>query len=223
MREERRREGASESVGRGRLETLSDGVFAIVLTLLVLELQVPHVVPHDSPAALGRALLGIAPKFVSWAISFVTVCVIWLNHHRVSAMLRRIDHGLYWWNANLLFWTSSAPFPTALMGDYPRNRLAVSFYGMVMLAMGIAFVLLRWHLIRHPGLLEERVDLSEFRRGTIYTILMGPVAYGTGAGLAWVSPWLSFACYAAIALYFVFPHATRASSGPGGAGGVDRQ
>jgi uncharacterized membrane protein len=197
---------APEDVGRGRVEALSDGVFAIVITLLVLEIKVPHLAAHESLAELARALWALAPKFVSWVISFVTVCVIWLNHHRLLKIAGRIDNGLFWWNANLLLWTSFIPFPTALMGDYPANRLAVSLYGLAMLLMALGFVLLRWHMLRTPGLLQDQVDRSAFRRGLRASIAMGPAAYAVGAALAWVSQVAAFACYAAIAVYFVFPH-----------------
>jgi len=201
---------APEDIGRGRVEALSDGVFAIVVTLLVLEIKVPHVEAHESMAELARALLALAPKFVSWVISFATVCVIWLNHHRLFAMMSRVDNGIFWRNANLLLWTSFIPFPTALMGDYPSNTLAVSFYGVVMFLMATGFVLLRWHMHRHPDLIGEQVDRAVFRMGTRYSIALGPGAYAAGAALAWVSELAAFACYAGIALYFVFPHAVRA-------------
>ncbi len=204
---------APEELGRGRVETLSDGVFAIVVTLLVLEIHVPVVPAHESIGELGRALVALLPKFVSWVISFATVCVIWLNHHRLLATTSRIDGGLFWRNANLLLWTSFIPFPTALMGDYPGNRLAVSFYGGVMFLMALAFVLMRRHLMRTPGLLHDRVDPAAFQKGTRYAIVMGPLAYGVGAAVAWASPLVAFACYAAIALYFVLPHATPARGG----------
>ena len=200
---------APEIISRGRVEALSDGVFAIVVTLLVLEITVPHVAEHESMAELAQALRTLAPKFASWVISFVTVCVIWLNHHRLLAMVSRIDNALFWLNANLLLWTSFIPFPTALMGDYPANRLAVSFYGGVMFLMALGFVLARWHLHRHPDLLQEDVDRTAFRTGTMYSIVMGPVAYAIGAGLAWVSQIGAFICYGAIALYFVLPHSMR--------------
>jgi len=203
--------GVGESVGRGRVEALSDGVFAIVVTLLVLEIKVPHVEAHDSIAALAGALLSLAPKFVSWVISFATVCVIWVNHHRLLAQAAQIDNGLFWRNANLLLWTSFIPFPTALMGDYPGNRLAVSFYGGVMLLMALAFVLMRWHLQHRDGLMQDHVDRPAFRAGTRFSMLMGPVAYAVGAALAWVSTPAAFLCYAAIAAYFVLPREARAN------------
>jgi uncharacterized membrane protein len=202
-------EAGPQDLGRGRVEALSDGVFAIVVTLLVLEIRVPHIAAHGSLSELASALWAMVPKFVSWVISFLTVCVIWLNHHRLFKMMRRIDNGLFWWNANLLLWTSFIPFPTALMGDYPSNRLAVSFYGGVMLLMALGFVLLRWHMIRHDDVLHGEVDRAVFRQGTLYSIVMGPAAYAIGAGLAWLNVIAAFVCYAGIALYFVFPHAVR--------------
>jgi uncharacterized membrane protein len=198
-----------ESFGRGRVEALSDGVFAIVLTLLVLEIKVPHVESDRHLADLAPALVALAPKVVRWVVSFITVCVIWLNHHRLFSSTARVDHGFFWNNANLLLWTSFIPFPTALMGDYPDSRLAVSFYGIVMFLMALAFVILRFHLLRQPERLHPHVDRSGFRTGTTYSIVMGPLAYAVAAALSWLSPPAAFACYAAIPLYFVFPHETR--------------
>lgn len=198
-------QGDPEGVGLGRLEALSDGVFAIVVTLLVLEIRVPHVEAHGSVGALAEALGALAPKFVSWVISFLTVCVIWVNHHRLLRLAGRVDHGLFWWNANLLLWTSFIPFPTALLGDYPGNRLAVSLYGLVMCLMALAFVLLRRRMLAIPGLLHAQPDRGQFTRGTRSSIAMGPLAYLGAAALAWLSIPAAFACYAAIALYFVFP------------------
>jgi len=209
-----REKAAPEQVGKGRVEALSDGVFAIVVTLLVLEIKVPHVEAHGSIAELAGALLALAPKFVSWVISFVTVCVIWVNHHRLFALMSRIDNGLFWRNANLLLWTSFIPFPTALMGDYPGNRLAVSFYGLVMFLMALAFVLIRWHMLRHRDLMVPQADEAAFHAGTRFSILMGPAAYALGALLAWVSAPAAFVCYAAIAAYFVLPHASRQTPNP---------
>jgi uncharacterized membrane protein len=200
----------TESIGRGRVEALSDGVFAIVVTLLVLEITVPHV-PTASTAALGDALLALAPKFISWVISFVTVCVIWLNHHRLLALVSRIDAGLFWLNANLLLWTSFVPFPTALIGDYPASALAVSFYGAAMCLVALGFVLARWHLHRHPELLHGDVDGHAFRAALRSSLAVGPIAYALGAALAWLSQPAAFVCYAAIAAYFAFQRSARRS------------
>jgi uncharacterized membrane protein len=142
-------------------------------------------------------------------ISFVTVCVIWLNHHRLFRAMARLDGPLFWRNANLLLWTSFIPFPTALMGDYPGNPLAVSLYGAVMFLMALGFVLMRWHMIRTPGLLSEAADRGAFLRGTRRSIAMGPLAYAACAVVSWASPPVAFVGYATIALYFVFPRGVR--------------
>lgn len=204
--------GPAEVIGRGRLEALSDGVFAIVLTLLVLELHPPHLATPDSVREAALALTALAPKFTSWVISFVTVCVIWLNHHRLMTITERIDNGLFWWNAHLLLWTSLIPFPTGLMGDYPTNPLVVSLYGIVMGLMAVSFVLIRLHLQRHPNLRRAHVDAAALRRGTVLSVLVGPLAYAACAVVAWLDVRVAFMGYAAIALYFVFPHGTHASS-----------
>jgi uncharacterized membrane protein len=192
------------------VEALSDGVFAIVITLLVLEMRVPHVDGPASVDALARALLALLPKFLAWVVSFVTVCVIWVNHHRLFRQVTRIDHVLFWRNANLLLWTSFIPFPTALLGDYPGNPLAASLYGAVMALMALAFVFLRRRMLAVPGLLIEEADPDAFRRGTVASILVGPVAYLLGAAVAWLSTPAALLAYAAIPAYFVLPRRGRA-------------
>lgn len=203
------RKNSGEDLGRGRVETLSDGVFAIVLTLLVLEIKIPHIESPDSLSELSSALFALAPKFISWVISFMTVCVIWLNHHRLFTILRRIDNGIFWYNANLLLWTSFIPFPTALIGDYPHNPLSLSLYGLVMLLMALSFVLMRLHLHKHHDLLHDDFDQAVFKAGTRWAVLMGPVAYAVGVAISWIWAPLAFLWYGAIAIYFVFPHTLR--------------
>jgi uncharacterized membrane protein len=194
---------------KNRLEAFTDGVFAIIVTLLVLEIRVPHIDDHGSVAALWTALLGILPKFVSWVISFFTVCVIWVNHHRLFKVFSSMGHGIFWWNATLLLLVSFIPFPTALMGDYPDNHLAVAFYGVVMALMGFAFTFLRLNALRTPGTLAAHVDREAFRRGTRFVVLFGPLPYLVGVALAWAYPAISFVLYGAVAVYFIFPHATQ--------------
>ncbi len=196
-------------MNKGRLENLSDGLFAIILTLLVLELRVPELGEGGSPEALATQLLAMVPKFLSWANSFFTVAVIWLNHHRFFKMLRVVDHGVFWWNVFLLFWVSLIPFPTALMGDYLQNPLAVSFYGVVMACQGLTWTVGRWYLQGHTSLFHDHVSLKDFRTGTWFTILFGPIAYGGAAALAWVHPYLAVAFYLGIAGYFMLPHSTK--------------
>jgi uncharacterized membrane protein len=200
-----------EVLGKGRIEALSDGVFAIVVTLLVLELRVPEVQDAGSVGGMTSALAAMAPKFLSLVISFLTICVIWLNHHRLFTLLDSVDVTFFWLNANLLLWVSVIPFPTALIGDYPSNSLALSFYGIVMALMAAAFVFMRLHMQKTPCFHPD-VDQTEFRVGTKLATLFGPVAYLTGALASWLWAPLAFAVYLGIPVYFVLPHAVRARS-----------
>jgi hypothetical protein len=115
-----------------RVEAFSDGVFAIVVTLLVLDLRVPTLTNPHSATELAHELVELLPKFVSWLISFVIVCKFWLNHHYVLGLARCADYAMVWLNSIFLMFQSFVPFPTALMGEYPKNPLAISVFGAVM-------------------------------------------------------------------------------------------
>lgn len=191
---------------KARVETFSDGIFAIIVTLLVLEIKVPHIENHDSVTELAAALWHLAPKVIAWMISFFTVCVIWVNHHRIFESMTTIDQPFFWLNANLLLWCSLIPFPTALMGDYPTNPLAVSAYGAVSFLMGIAFLLIRLYMWRHHEITQ--VSKEELGRGVKNVILFGPTPYLIGIICAWIYPLLAFALYAFVTIYFIFPRNT---------------
>ena len=187
-----------------RVEAFSDGIFAIIVTLLVLEIKVPHIEDHNSTGALIASLFKLFPKFISWIISFFTVAVIWVNHHRLFKQFRQLDHGIFWWNALLLLWTSFIPFPTAVMGDYPGNLTSVVLYGLVMALMAFSFTLMRWYVVRNPELLEETTDIGSFRKGTFLSLLFGPLLYLAGIAASWIHPYGSFAIFLAIPVYFIF-------------------
>src|SRR5450432_1417794 len=110
-----------------RIEAFSDGVFAIIVTLLVLELKIPDLHDHPNVHELSEKLLAILPKFLSWLISFIIVCKFWLNHHHVLSLASHANYALVWLNSLFLMFQSFIPFPTGLMGEYPENPLAVSF------------------------------------------------------------------------------------------------
>jgi uncharacterized membrane protein len=189
---------------KSRVETFSDGIFAIIITLLVLEIKVPHVDDPLSAKSLLSALLVILPKFISWIISFFTIAVIWVNHHKLFQQFKILDRGIFWWNAVLLLWTTFIPFPTAVLGDYPYNFLSVVFYGLVMSLMAASFSFMRFYVIRQRDLLEENVDFIMFKRGTVLSVIFGPVMYLSGIVLGFIHPWFSFAVYLGIPVYFIF-------------------
>jgi uncharacterized membrane protein len=189
---------------KNRLEAFSDGVIAIIITLLVLEMKVPHIEGDINPYTIGAALLGIVPKFLSWALSFFMVLIMWVNHHRIFNDIKHSDNGLMWVNGLLLFWMSFVPFPTAFMGDYFDQPLAVFFFGLCMTFMGISFYLLRRYLYNHKELLKDSVDLVQYKKLLNSTIIFGPALYFFGAICAFIYPYLAYAIYIAIPIYFVF-------------------
>jgi len=189
---------------KSRVETFSDGIFAIIITLLVLEIKVPHIDAPLSSKNLLESLLAILPKFISWIISFFTIAVIWVNHHRLFKQFKILDSGIFWWNTVLLMWTTFIPFPTAVLGDYPSNFLSIVFYGLVMSLMAASFSFMRFYVIRKKDLLEENVNFDQFKKGTMMSMLFGPVMYLSGILLGFIHPWLSFTVYLGIPVYFIF-------------------
>src|SRR5215470_2898196 len=144
----------------GRIEAFSDGVFAIIVTLLVLELKVPHLQDHASARELAHQLVELMPKFLSWLISFIIVCKFWLNHHHVLGLARHADYGLVWLNSIFLMGQAFIPFPTALMGEFSRNPLAVSVFGAVFALNTILFLMLAAY-IRHRLITPERAAAQD--------------------------------------------------------------
>lgn len=189
---------------KARVDAFSDGVFAIIVTLLVLEIKVPHIDHHESVAELTKALYALLPKFISWIISFLMVCVIWVNHHRLFNQIANITHAIFWLNALLLLWCSFIPFPTALLGDYLSNPIASFVFGVVMALMSVTFTFIRWQAQRRPDILNPNIDQASFRRITRQSVLFGPIFYGTGAVAGFLNPWLSIAIFSFIPFYFIF-------------------
>jgi len=188
---------------KNRVETFSDGIFAIIITLLVLEIKVPHIEELHSPTALLEALLGLLPKFLSWIISFFTVAVIWVNHHKLFKQFKHLDNGIFWWNAVLLLWTTFIPFPTAVVGDYPGNTTSFILYGLVMALMAASFSGMRFYVLSHKNLLEENTNMSDFKKGTYYSVAFGPVLYLLGTLAVFVHPFAAFFIFFAIPVYFI--------------------
>ena len=182
-------------MGRGRLEAFSDGVIAIIITIMVLELKAPR-------EASIRSLAAQAPVFLSYALSFLVVAIMWVNHHHLLHAVRAVDAPLLWWNNALLFAMSLIPFSTAFLGDNPRSPLAVSVYGGNLALAGFGFFLLR-------GAVARRVDPAnqESHRRQQRKNLLTAGLYASAVPLAYVSVWASFAIYVLIpALYFMPEH-----------------
>jgi len=193
---------------KNRVEAFSDGVFAVVVTLLVFDLKIAHI-DFATNEKLWSGILSTLPKLLSWINSFLIVCVIWMNHHRLMDMLIGIDAGVFWFNNILLMFTSMIPFPTSLLGEYASTNAAACFYGLVLTMPSMSFFIFRLYVLKHKDLLNETVSSKAFKKGTMLALYYGPVLYLTGAALSLISPWLGFAVYFFIPVYFIFPRATK--------------
>jgi uncharacterized membrane protein len=181
-------------MGKGRLEAFSDGVIAIIITIMVLELRVPH----GTDAA---SLAPLLPVFGSYVLSFVHLGVYWNNHHHLLHTVKRVSAGILWSNLNLLFWLSLVPFVTAWMGENHFAEWPVAVYGVVMFMDGCAYYILTRAIISHHGpesTLRAAVGLDE--KGVISVVL-----YMLGIGLAFVNRWVSLGLYVTVVVMWLVP------------------
>ena len=180
---------------KGRLEAFSDGVIAIVITIMVLEMKVPH----DDTSLAG--LRPLWPVFVSYVLSFVYVGIYWNNHHHMLHMTPRVTGAVLWANLHLLFWLSLVPFVTGWMGENHFARVPTALYGVVMLMAGVAYMILQRAILRAlgPGSLLERA-LGRDLKGKA-----APVLYASAVALAFVRPWIAGALYVLVALMWILP------------------
>jgi uncharacterized membrane protein len=185
-----------------RIEAFTDGVFAIIVTLLVLELKVPALHNPRSAGELAGRLIELLPQFLSWLISFVIVCKFWLNHHHIFGLARHADYSLVWLNVIFLMCQSFIPFPTALMGEHATNPLAVSFFGCVMAINTIAFIAMHRYILRH--LLKPELADAQAPH-IILKSFVGVVSYLIGAACAWYKVDVAFAVYVLTPLFFIVP------------------
>jgi uncharacterized membrane protein len=145
----------------------------------------------------------ILPKFLSWALSFFMVLIMWVNHHRIFNGIKQTDGGLLWVNGLLLFCMSFVPFPTAFMGDYFSHSAAMSFFGLCLTILGLSFYLLRSYLLKHKDLLKDTTDIKEQAKLKKLS-LISPVLYFSGAVIAIFSVYAAYAIYLTVPFYFVF-------------------
>ncbi|MGQ0602190.1 MAG: TMEM175 family protein [Anaerolineales bacterium] len=193
--------------GTGRLEAFSDGVIAIIVTLLIFEVRVPEL-DDLSIAGVLAALPAVAPKFVSFAISFFTVAIFWVNHHHFFSRITHSNWKLLWLNNLLLFWLTVVPFTTAFLGDYPTQPVVVALYGLVLCLAGLSFSLMGQYVFFKSDLIPSSVPLSDRQREWRRSLL-GVSIYGLAAALAFVSVYVALTLVAVIPLFFVIPNLMR--------------
>ena len=188
-----------------RIEALADGIFAVAMTLLVLELHVPELGEKISEAGLLAALEHLGPKLLSFASGFVILGTLWIGHHFQFHYIRRSSRALLWINLAFLLVISSLPFGVALMGTYGAMRVSCVFYGTT-LVLAMTCLLIQWQYAAGPSrrLVDDDIP-ADVRAGLRNRVLMGMIAYGGGIVLAFVSPVASFICYAVTPLLYLMP------------------
>ena len=179
---------------KNRLEAFSDGVIAIIITVMVLELKVPH-----GPTL--EALRSMLPAFLSYVLSFVFVGIYWSNHHHLLQAADRVDGRILWANLHLLFWLSLTPIVTNWMGDYPLAPLPVAAYGTVLLLSGAAYLILARALVACQGTDSTLAQaLGRDRKGKASLVI-----YLAAIPFAFVNAWVSCALYVTVALIWLVP------------------
>src|ERR1700728_1576304 len=181
-------------MGKDRLAAFSDGVIAIIITIMVLELKVPH-------GADWATLRGVAPNFVAYVLSFVYLAIYWNNHHHLLHTVTRVDGVILWANSHLLFWLSLVPAATAWMGENLAAPVPTAVYGAVLLMPAIAYYLLQEAIVHRQGAHSVLAEaLGRDIKGKL-----SPILYAAAIGLAFVYPWASIAIYVLVALMWLVP------------------
>jgi uncharacterized membrane protein len=181
-------------MSKGRLEAFSDGVLAIIITIMVLEL----VPPHESELS---ALSPLIPKFLSYVLSFIFIAIYWNNHHHLWQVVERVSGSILWANMHLLFWLSLIPFATGWMGENHFSTIPVALYGTVLWLSGLAYYIMVLALMKHhnkDSVLAAAVSNNTKERWSLYI-------YTAAILLAFVSTWISLALYVIVAVMWLIP------------------
>jgi uncharacterized membrane protein len=194
----------SDLTDTGRIEAFSDGVFAIAITLLVLELHVPELEPGEG---LWPALLHEWPQFAAYLTSFAIIGIMWVNHHSMFRQIQRADRGLMFLNLGLLLWTALLPFPTSLFAEYLQDdssnaHVAAAVYSTNLTLAAIAFSSIWWYVLRNH-LVDHDLNRSQLRRSVLrYSV--GTVLYAAAIGLSFISAPLTLLVQFLLAVYYGF-------------------
>jgi uncharacterized membrane protein len=181
-------------MGKGRLEAFSDGVIAVIITIMVLELKVPHGTDLD-------ALLPLVPVFLSYVLSFIYVGIYWNNHHHMLQVVQHINGRALWANLHLLFWLSLVPFVTGWVNENHFAPVPVALYGVVLLMAGVSYYLLERVLIAHHG----RDSALARALGKDLKGLLSVAIYVVAIALTLFNAWLSCALYVFVAIMWFIP------------------
>jgi uncharacterized membrane protein len=185
-------------MNKNRIEAFSDGVIAIIITIMVLELHIPELKEHADDSEVWSAMLTLVPKLFAYLLSFIVVAILWINHHSLFDKIPHSDSKLVWYNAFLLFAMSLIPLPTAFVAEEPGQYQAVMLYGFVMFLNAFAFFLLRRYVEVHAKLISynKKIHVSNAISTGLYLLSIP---------LALVSVYLSFLIFIGIPVWYFIP------------------
>lgn len=181
-------------MGKGRLEAFSDGVFAIIITIMVLEIKAPETGDFT-------ALLSQLPTFISYVLSFIYVGIYWNNHHHMFQLAEHVNGRILWANLHLLFWLTLVPFTTAWMGNTHFAQAPMAVYGLNLLTAAIAYVILQKAILKENGKESKMAKAL----GNKWKENLSPVLYLSGIAVAFLNSYISAAFYVAVALIWLIP------------------
>jgi uncharacterized membrane protein len=214
MDDDERRQHFERAHDPARVLALSDGVFAIVITLLVLEIHVPDL---EQGQTLRQALREIRPSFVAFLISFLVTAIAWAGHRDLFTLIRRTDRALVWLNIVYLLPISLLPFGASLISSYEKDSVALGLFGLILLLTALTRLAVWWYTTGHPHLLHVAID-PQSRRAGFVVVAVAAVIYAVAIVLADPAPTASLVIYAAApVLYFIGITISRASAPHGSA------
>ncbi len=184
-----------------RLEAFSDGVFAVVITLLVLDLRLPA---DTAPLPLLQRLWLIWPKLAAYAMTFAITGIYWVGHHGLFTLIRRVDRNLMWMNLYLLMCVSFIPFPASVMGADPKDPLAIRLYAASLVAVGLGFVLIWGYASNCRRLVSADLDPAIVRIAWA-RCTVAPVVYAAAFLTSWFHPWVSLSLFLAVPALYIAP------------------
>lgn len=196
--------GVASASGNERINAFCDGVFAIVITLLVLEIKIPEVDPAMAAVLLPRALIAMAPKFIAHAFSFAVLGIYWVGHHNLMQHIHRHNRTFLWLTIMFLLCVASMPFPTGMLIRYLNSQLAVIVYGGTLIVTGLALDAIWAYANRHH--LASKELSAEFVASVHRRILTAPLFYLVAIGVSFINVNASLLIFALTAVYYILPN-----------------
>jgi uncharacterized membrane protein len=198
------------TISSKRVESFSDNVISIIITIMVFEMRFPVLMSHFTRANVWTGLAPILPRLVAYVFSFLVLGIMWVNHHHMFHLIQRVDEKLLWLNMHLLFWMSLIPFPTAMLGGNPFLPEASAMYGVTLMMTSIAFKIMRDYIAKHELMYKENDDdrnneVDVINRRAKIKNMIGIAAYALSIPMAYVSVYISFACFIVLPSMFFIP------------------